>query len=200
MRRFFTAPGSGASGSGPADGGRPRGYGRREGVQVGNFARWFVVVLSLCAIAIVLGGSVGQASPPPPIGPVQPGTAPLGGVSFLPAGDIGRPGGLTYTYSGLTPALVAQFGSLEWGPADPNGVQLAMDGAINSPGETLTFNAGLSNLANGSAVWTGTAVYPIAVAPFSIPLLTRFTMTAHDTNGPISNFIATSGYGDGATV
>ena len=100
-------------------------------------------VSSSCVLglAVWLGEPVALATPTP-VGPVQPGSAPLTGVSFTSAGDIGRAGGLTYTFSGLTSGLLAQFQSLEWGPADANGVQLAMDGAIDAPGETLTFNAG----------------------------------------------------------
>jgi uncharacterized repeat protein (TIGR01451 family) len=105
--------------------------------------------------------------------------------------------------------LLAQFQSLEWGPADGNGVQLAMDGAIDDTGETLTFNAGASDLANGKAVWMGTAQYPIAQPAQTLSLLTRLTMTAATIpppgciachSAPITGFIATLGYGDGATV
>ena len=96
---------------------------------------------------------------------------------------------------------MAQFQSLEWGPADANSVQLAMDGAIDAPGETLTFNAGDSDLASGKAVWTGTAQYPLAQPATTLTLMTRFTMTAKDAgNSSITGFNATSGYGDGATV
>src|SRR5690348_15764133 len=114
--------------------------------------------LKLFAFLCVLGGPVLAGQPaalasPTPIRPVQPGAAPPRTVSFTAAGDIGRPGGLTYTFSGLTSGLLAQFNSLEWGPADTNSVQLAMDGAINAPGETLTFDSGASDLAGGRAVW-----------------------------------------------
>ena len=97
---------------------------------------------------------------------------------------------------------MSQFQKLEWGPADPNSVQLSMDGPISGPGNTLTFDPTDSNLAIGHAVWLGSAVYPIAQPPGTIPLLTRFTMTATDTatSTPIINFNPTSGYGDGATA
>src|SRR5690348_13026267 len=149
--------------------------------------------------AVMVGQSAALASPTP-IGPVQPGVAPLSGVTFPSTGDIGRAGGLTYTFSGVT-GLMSQFQTLEWGPADPNSVQLSMDGPITGPSNTLTFDPNDSNLAAGKAVWLGSAVYPIAQPPGTIPLLTRFTMTAKDTNNvPITGFNATSGYGDGATV
>jgi uncharacterized repeat protein (TIGR01451 family) len=175
---------------------RPSG----EGVGMRSGLRKLLVLACVLGIAVPLGQSVALAAPTP-VGPVQPGSAPLTGVSFTSAGDIGRAGGLTYTFSGLTSGLLAQFQSLEWGPADANGVQLAMDGAIDAPGETLTFNAGASDLAIGKAVWTGSAQYPIAQPATTLSLLTRFTMTAEDAaSAPITGFIATSGYGDGATV
>jgi uncharacterized repeat protein (TIGR01451 family) len=162
------------------------------------------VLLRLFAICCVLVGAVlaGQSAAlasPPPTGPVQPGVAPLSGVTFPSTGDIGRAGGLTYTFSGVT-GLMSQFQTLEWGPAGPDSVQLSMNGPI-SPANTLTFNTGASDLANGKAVWMGTAQYPIAQPPGTIQLLTRFTMTAKDSNNvPITGFNATSGYGDGATA
>jgi uncharacterized repeat protein (TIGR01451 family) len=164
------------------------------------------VLLRLFAICCVFAG-VGLAGQPAawanptPTGPVLPGVAPLASVTFPSAGDIGRAGGLTYIFSGVT-GLMSQFQKLEWGPADPNSVQLSMDGPITGPANTLTFDPTDSNLAAGKAVWMGNASYPIAQPPGTIPLLTRFTMTATDTatSTPITNFNATSGYGDGATA
>jgi uncharacterized repeat protein (TIGR01451 family) len=163
------------------------------------------VLLRLFAICSIFGGFVlaGQSAAlasPTPIGPVQPGVAPLSGVVFPSTGDIGRAGGLTYHFSGVT-ALMGQFQKLEWGPADPNSVQLSMNGPITGA-NTLTFDPVDSNLAAGTAVWMGNATYPIAQPPATIPLLTRFTMTATDTatSTSITNFNATSGYGDGATA
>jgi uncharacterized repeat protein (TIGR01451 family) len=162
--------------------------------------RKLFLIVFVVGVAALMGQSAAFGTSTP-VGPVQPGAAPLTGVSFGSAGDIGRPGGLTYSFSGLTGGLLAQFQSLEWGPASGNAVQLAMDGAIDASNETLTFNPGASDLANGKAVWVGTAQYPIAQPSIVIPLLTRFTITARDAfNVPITAFIATSGYGDGATV
>jgi hypothetical protein len=76
-----------------------------------------------------------------------------------------------------------------------------MDGAIDTPNETLTFNPGASDLANGKAVWMGTAQYPIAQPSIVIPLLTRFTITARDANEHcrLRALSPPPGYGDGAT-
>jgi hypothetical protein len=153
------------------------------------------ILRKLFVLACVLGVAVVGLKPsaalaaPTPNGPVQPGTAPFTGVTYTAAGDIGKAGGLTWAFSGLTGQL-AQFQSVEWGPTDPNAVQLAMDGAINDPGETLT----LSSVSGNTAVWTGTAQYPIQQPLETLSLLTRFTMTAG------AALKATSGYGDGATV
>src|SRR4051794_18375412 len=166
-----------------------------EGVEMRSGLRRLFVLVCVLGVVVGLTQSVAAAATTP-IGPVQPGAAPLAGVTFTSAGDIGRAGGLTYTFSGVTGGLLGQFQSLEWGPADANAVQLSMDGLIDAPGETLTFAPGASDLANGRAIWTGTAQYPIAVAPGMLSLQTRFTMTAP----PITGFTATSGYGDGATV
>ena len=164
----------------------------------------------LCVLAFVLGLGVGLGrsvalAAPTPSGPVQPGTAPFTGVTYAAAGDIGKAGGLTWTFSGLTGQLT-QYQSLEWGPTDPNAVELAMNGdsTFSTPGfsQVLAFNAGASDLANGKAVWIGSTPYPIAQPPETLTLLTRLTMTATDTatNLPITGFKATSGYGGGATI
>jgi uncharacterized repeat protein (TIGR01451 family) len=156
--------------------------------------RLFILVCVL-GLAVGLGQSVAQAAPTP-TGPVQPGTAPFTGVAATPSGDIGTAGGLTYTFSGLTPTLMAQFQSVEWGPADANAIELAMNGdaSFSTPGQVLTFNAGDSNLASGRAVWTGSTPYPLAQPAQTVTLLTRFTMTLS------TALNAVTGYGDGATV
>ena len=63
--------------------------------------RRLLVLSCVLGVAVWLGEPVALATPTP-VGPVQPGSAPLTGVSFTSAGDIGRAGGLTYTFSGLT--------------------------------------------------------------------------------------------------
>ena len=157
--------------------------------------RRLLVLACVLGIAVWLGQSVALATPTP-TGPVQPGSAPLTAVSYTSSGDIGEAGGLTYSFSGLTSGLLAQFSDLEWGPADSAAVQLSMDGnaSFSEPGQTLTFNSGDSDLASGTAVWTGTTPYPLAQPAETLTLDTRFTMTAS------TSLIATSGYGDGATV
>lgn len=162
----------------------------------------FVLACVLGCAVVGLGRSAALAAPTPN-GPVQPGAAPFTGVTYTASGDIGKAGGLTWTFSGLTGQL-AQFQSLEWGPTDPSAVQLAMNGdnTFSTAGQTLAFDAGASDLANGKAVWSGSTPYPIAQPAETLSLLTRFTMTATDaSSAPITGFKATgSSYGDGATV
>src|SRR5215831_20707601 len=167
----------------------------RGGLQMRSVLRKLFVFVCVLGLAVPSGQSVALATTTP-TGPVQPGIAPFTGVSFTTAGDIGRAGGLTYSFSGLTPALMAQFQDLEWGPADATAVQLSMDGnaGFTEPGQTLEFSAPQSDLAGGMARWTGTSQYPIAQPPQTLTLLTRFTMQA---NPPLN---ATTGYGDGATT
>jgi hypothetical protein len=155
----------------------------------------------LLVVACLLGGAVwaGQSAAladPTPTGPVQPGTAPVAGVTYTSSGNIGEAGGLTYSFSGLSSAVMAQFSDLEWGPADSSAVQLSLDGnaSFSEPGQTMSFNAGDSDLAAGAAVWTGTTQYPIAQPSETLTLDTMFIMTAS------TSLNATSGYGDGATV
>ena len=157
--------------------------------------RRMLVLASVLVVALGMAQSAALAAPTPS-GPVQPGTAPVAGVTYTSSGDIGEAGGLTYSFSGLTSAVMAQFTDLEWGPADTSAVQLSMDGntSFSESGQTLAFNAADSDLAGGTAVWTGSSQYPIAQPSETLTLDTRFTMTAS------TGLIATSGYGDGATV
>jgi len=157
--------------------------------------RRLFVLACVLGVIVGLGQSVALAGPTP-VGPVQPGAAPLTGVTFTSTGDIASGTGLTYNFSGLTPALVTQFQDLEWGPANTSAVQLSMDGnaGFAEPGQTLVFNAAQSDLAGGMARWTGSSQYPIAQPPSTLTLLTRFTMQA------LPPLNATTGYGDGATT
>lgn len=77
-------------------------------------------------------------------GPVWP--AP-GGTSFNFSGDMGRSGGSTLTLFGFD---FGAFDQLWWGPGE---LGLALDGAIDSPGESLVFNGGTGGT---NATWTGT--------------------------------------------
>jgi Ca2+-binding RTX toxin-like protein len=110
-------------------------------------------------------------------GPTYP--AP-GGNTFQPgAGSVGRAGGKTNSYSGFDATAYRQ---LAWMPTS---VRVAMDGAIDSPGETLAFDA--TSLSGNTARWTGTANFFYGGANHQDN--TRFTLTATDLgNAPIPLF------------
>jgi uncharacterized repeat protein (TIGR01451 family) len=144
-----------------------------------------------CVLGLAVGLSQSAAvAAPTPNGPVQPGTAPFAGVTFTTTGDIGTAGGLTYSFSGLTGNL-GQFSDVEWGPANPSAIQLALNGDPNfsTAGQTLTF----SGISGNTATWTGSTPYPLAQPPSDNTVPTRFIMTA-------SIPLNATGYGDGATV
>src|SRR5438093_4276665 len=151
--------------------------------------------LRFALVAVLFGAllavSVAAATP---IGPVQPGAAPLGGVSFVPSGDIGL-GGLQYAFSGVPTVPSAQFQTLEWGPTGPSSVKVGLDGVAH----VLTFDAGSSSLAAGLAVWTGSSPYTFIDPVFGTPVfITVLTRVRYSTPG--LPWQTTSGYGGGATV
>lgn len=105
---------------------------------------------------------------------------PSFGLAWAPSGDLGRAGGLTWTYSGI------QRGDLFhiwWvvcdDPATPCG--LSLDGPIDQPGERWQYSAADSNLPGGKIVFTNTT--NIALADSTKPSLTgRLTITIVDAN------------------
>lgn len=136
--------------------------------------QWRYALTSACGGAALLVST--QALSTTLVGPVYP---PPGGVTFSSNGvnavDTGRVG--TYSNFDLTASNALYFG------LSPIG--LAMDGAINSPGETLTYSSALSDLLNGIAVFTGTTT----VNSFGVDqtVYDRFTATFTDlSNNPLS--------------
>jgi uncharacterized repeat protein (TIGR01451 family) len=145
--------------------------------------------LLVALVGAVLTAAVAAAAP---IG-VQPGAPPLAGVSFVPSGDIGLGGGLQYAFSGVPTVPGAQFQTLEWGPTGPSSVKVGLDGAAH----VLNFDLGASNLAAGSAVWSGSSLYTL-IDPFGIPVSTNvLTRVRFSTPGLPWQ---TTSYGGGATV
>jgi hypothetical protein len=143
-----------------------------------------------------LDGAVGRVGGSDAVRPGAAGHGALAPVTYTSSGDIGEAGGLTYSFSGLTSGLMAQFSDLEWGPADSDAVELAMNGdsTFSTAGQVLTFDSADSDLAAGTAVWTGSTPYPLAEPSETVTLQTQFIMTAS------TALNATAGYGDGATV
>lgn len=111
-------------------------------------------------------------------------TFPSYGLTWTPTGELGRAGGLTWTYTGI------QRGDLfhiYWlvcdDPATPCG--LSLDGPIDVPGEHWTYSATDSNLTGGVLVFTNTTGILLADAS-TTPLSGRLTVTIVDaSNAPI---------------
>ena len=134
---------------------------------------------------LVAGVCMGAPSPandvvPNLIGPVYP---PPGGIDVAFAGEMGLDSGMVVTFT--NPDL-ARFEHLYWGPMDASSVQLALDGAVDAAGETLSFRSGESDLENGVAVWLGEAELTYLTSDWQTEVVsTRLTMTASDAGGPL---------------
>ena len=104
------------------------------------------VKAAIVACGAALVANVAQAAP---VGPVF-NTLP-GGASFLFGGtDMGKTGGSTLDLTGL---VLSNFDQLWWGPQNANAIQIALDGIVDSPGETLTQDS----FTPTKATWTGSS-------------------------------------------
>ena len=107
-------------------------------------------------------------------------TWPPYGMTWTPSGDLGRAGGLTWTYTGI------QRGDLfhiYWivcdDPADACG--LSLDGPIDVPSEKWTYSATDSDLPNGKLVMTN-ATNVLLADNSKVPVFGRLTITIVDSN------------------
>jgi len=110
-------------------------------------------------------------------------TFPPFGLGWTPTGDLGRAGGLTWTYTGI------QRGDLfhiYWvvcdDPATPCG--LSLDGPIDVAAEHWQFSATDSALPMGKLVFTNTTGILLADTS-TLPLIGRLTVTIADGATPI---------------
>lgn len=106
------------------------------------------------------------------------------GLTWTPTGDLGRPGGLTWTYVGIQRKDLFH---IDWiicdDPATPCG--LSLDGPIDGLDEHWTFSAADSDLPGGKIVYTNTT--HILLDDMSTPQVTgRLTVTITDDNGPVA--------------
>lgn len=101
-------------------------------------------------------------------------------LTWIPTGDPGRAGGLTWTYTNIDRGdLFHIYWVVCDDPADPCG--LSLDGPIDTAGESWTYDAADSNLAGGLLVLTNTT--HILLADSTSPQLTgRLTLTIVDAN------------------
>jgi len=139
-------------------------------------------------------------------GPVSVANLPGGGGIVVSDTDIteggglgqrwGRAGGRTITYHVNSPASMS---ALRFSVIQASTPSTAFDGAVtNGSPENMTFN---SMPAANQARWTGSAILPLAVAPFSVQLATRFTMTVTTSGGsPIPLAVGPDGIYPAASV
>ncbi len=100
------------------------------------------------------------------------------GLTWTPTGDLGRAGGLTWTYTGINRAdLFHIYWIVCDDPTTPCG--LSLDGAIDVPGERWQDSATDSDLPKGKLVFTNTTGILLANAT-TTPLSGRLTITIVD--------------------
>lgn len=131
-----------------------------------------LAVATVASLAIPGSSQAAQA----PIGPTYPGPGNLQGVG---TGDNGVAGGRTWTYAGVDSTT---FSSLWWALADGRSAQLAMDGAVDAPAETLAFDPSSSNLVGGVMRYVGAAAVVNAQTNTTSTFPTRLSVTVTDIN------------------
>lgn len=117
------------------------------------------------------------------------------GLVTMSGSGMGRTGGEAWTFASATPTAQQM---LWWGAA-LNGAQLSFNSnTFAGAGETMTYNAGLSNPVGGTVIYTGSTTF----SGNSTPVFTRLVMTfTENSNGPLiassTLNIDTSGAGAG---
>ncbi len=115
------------------------------------------------------------------------------GLTWVPTGDLGKVGGLTWTYTGIERA---DHFHIYWilcdDPATPCG--LSLDGAIDVPAESWQLSAPDSDLTGGKLVFTNTT--HILLADTTTPTLDgRLTVTIVDASDAPIQFAAVATLG-----
>lgn len=141
------------------------------------------IIISLVCTALLVSLVLVLLPAHPAIAFEGPTTAPPGGVTIVDTdpGDgeqWGRIGGRTLEFYNLD---LSQFDQLLWGPVGLFAVKVAFDGAVDEPGEILTYSG---NPTPGVLIWTGdTDVTLQGSCSGTYSVDTRFQMTVSDANG-----------------
>jgi len=107
-------------------------------------------------------------------------TFPPYNMTWTNSGELGRVGGLTWTYSGIQRGdLFHIYWILCDDPAEPCG--LSLDGPVDVPNEKWVYSATDSDLPNGKIVYTNTTNILLANNS-TVPLSGRLTVTIVDAN------------------
>jgi len=141
----------------------------------------FAALMAAASIFLSLGNAALAATP------VYAGYPAPGGTTASGSGSVSN-GGRTWSYSGFDLSAYSELyytvGATVGSTYNINAPALTADGSI----DYLSFNAGLSNLASGIAVWTGSTNVPLATGGSSV-LFTEFKLSVKDAN---SNALALS--------
>jgi len=115
---------------------------------------------------------------------------PPGGVSLVTDGIPGVGNGFFYRYSNFDLSAVS---ALAWGTWLGETNSFAFDGAVDSPGELLTYSEAESDLANGMMRWVGEAelTYLDAGMTATVTVPTRLTVTISNAMGAVELVPAT---------
>lgn len=132
-----------------------------------------LTALLIAASTLVFASSAATAATLSYAGYPAPGGTTASGTGVV------TNGGRTWSYSGFNPAaygdLYYAIGSTVGSTFSANMPALTADGSI----DYLSFNAGLSNLASGIAIWTGSTNVPLASGGSSV-LYTEFKLSVKD--------------------
>lgn len=112
---------------------------------------------------------------------------PSYGLTWTPTGDLGRMGGLTWTYTGIQKGdLFHIYWVICDDPATPCGISL--NGPIDAPSENWQLSATDSDLPSGKLFFTNTT--SLLLADAGIPLINgRLTVTIVDADGAAIPFV-----------
>lgn len=128
--------------------------------------------------------------------PPKPEAFPPFGLTWTPTGNVGRVGGLTWTYTGIQRADLFHIWWIVCDdPATPCG--LSLDGPIDAAGEKWQLSAADSDLAAGKLVFTDATQVSLATDAGSslTPMSGRLTVTITDPSDVALPFAAVATLG-----